>query len=125
MGLIDLSLFGLYATALLFSVIELGISGYIVDVTSNEFYRTNDRYAFALFCSIWTLLAAGFLVVFPLISRRRDRGSERWVSPLTLALNALTMIFWLACFAALADLYHGFNPQGVAGAQLAFAVMLW
>ena len=35
------------------------------------------------------------------------------------------MLFWLAAFAALADLYNGFSPEGVVGAQLAFAVMLW
>lgn len=129
MGLVDLTLLGLYATALVFSIIELGLSAYIVDVTSNAYYGTNSRYGFALFCSIWTILVAGFLFAFPLLSRRGNsvQGShhERWMAPLTLALNALTMLFWLACFAALADLYNGFSPRDVAGAQLAFAVMLW
>ena len=129
MGLVDLSLFALYLTALLFSVIELGLSGYIVDVTSNSYYSTNSRYAFALFCSIWTLLVAGFLVAFPFLSRRggnsiQSSHHERWMAPVTITLNALTFIFWLACFSSLADMYFR-SPRGVAGAQLAFAVMLW
>ena len=130
MGIIDLSLLGLYATALLFSIIELGISAYIVDVTSRNYYGTSDIYSYTLFCSIWTILVAGFLVAFPIVSRRggnsiQSANHERWMAPLTIALNALTMIFWLAAFAALADRYNGFSPGGVAGAQLAFAVMLW
>lgn len=56
----------------------------------------------------------------------RSRGDvERWFTPTTIALNAVTMIFWLAGFAADADLYNGFSPRGTAGALLAFAVMLW
>jgi hypothetical protein len=128
MGVADLSLLALLATAILFSIIELGLSAYIVDITDNSFFGTNDRYAFTLFCSIWTILVAGFLLAFPFAHRNSSIHSahhEHWLAPLTIALNAVTMIFWLACFAALADLYHGFNPIGVAGAQLAFAVILW
>jgi Membrane-associating domain len=130
MGLLDLSLLALYGAALLFAVIELGLSADIVDVTSYGYYGTNERYSFALFCSVWTILVAGFLLVFPFVSKRggntiQSSHQERWMAPLTIALNGLTMIFWLACFAALADLYNGFSATGLAGAQLAFAVMLW
>lgn len=130
MAFTDLALFGLYATALVFSIIELGLSAYIVDVTSSEFYSTNSRYTFTLFCSVWTIVVTAFLLAFPFLSRRggnsiQSANHERFMAPLTISLNGLTFIFWLASFAALADLYNGFSPRGVTGAQLAFAVMLW
>lgn len=129
MALTDLSLLVLYATAIVFAIIELGLSAYAVDVTDDRWIGS-DRYAYALFCSLWTLIVAGFLLVFPFLAQRRGNNiqsanSERWMAPLTLALNAVTMIFWLACFAAIADLYAGSVIRDVPAAALAFAVMEW
>ena len=48
MGHVDLALTSLYATGLLFSIIELGLSAYIVDVaTDYSYFGVNGRYSFA------------------------------------------------------------------------------
>jgi len=122
MGLTDLVLLVLLCTALVFSIIELGLSADAVDLSIGASVA-HDRFSFIVFCSVWTLLLASFFIFFPYFSLRRD--TERLLAPLNIALNAVTMIFWLAGFAAVADLFGGGNPQGVAGALLAFAVMLW
>lgn len=124
MSLTDLSILVLLATALVWSIIELGLSAWAVDVTPDG-NEANDRFSFLVFCSVWTILVTAFLIAFPYLSRRSKGDEERWLSPLTIALNAVTMVFWLAGFAADADLYNGYNPRGTAGALLAFAIMLW
>jgi len=124
MGLTDLSILVLLATGLVFSIIELGLSAWAVDVTPDG-NEANDRFGFLVFCSVWTIFVTAFLIAFPIYGTASRGDVERWYSPLTIALNAVTMIFWLAGFAADADLYNGYNPRGTAGALLAFAVMLW
>lgn len=147
----DLVTLVLLGTAAVFAIIELGLSAYIVSLGSERVYTYYDpNYAgtgyggyqygtrratapaevdFLLFCSLWTLLVTPALIIFPIIWRTKanvgGRDKHTIFGPLTLALNAVTMIFWLAGFAALANLYGGGNPQGIAGALLAFAVMLW
>lgn len=124
MGLTDLSILVLLCTAFVFSIIELGLSAWAVNVTPSG-YIANDRFGFLVFCSVWTILVTAFLIAFPYFGTRSRGDVERWFTPTTIALNAVTMIFWLAGFAADADLYNGFSPRGTAGALLAFAVMLW
>ena len=122
MGLVDTAIFGLLGLALVWSIIELGLSAYAVDVTWSRSIA-NDRFGFLVFASLWTMLLTAFYILFPIFSRRSGGAEARWFSPLTLALNFVTTIFWLAGFAAVADLYG--SAGGVAGAILAFAVMLW
>lgn len=124
MGLTDLSILALLGTALVFSIIELGLSAWAVDVTPSG-SEANGRFGFLVFCSVWTIFVTGFLIAFPYFGTPSRGDVERWYSPLTIALNLGTMIFWLSGFAADADLYNGYNPRGTAGALLAFAVMLW
>jgi hypothetical protein len=129
MALTDLAILGLYATALVFAIIELGLSAHLTDITIDE-TSAHDRFGYTVFCSLWTMLVAGFLLVFPMLSRRggnsiQSSHQERWMAPLTLALNSLTMIFWLASFAAIADLYNGVRVTGELAAVLAFAVIEW
>ena len=125
---LTLILLALLVTSLVFTIVELGLSAYLVHVTASPYY-SNSVYDYLLFCAIWTLLVTAFLLSFPFVGRGKSsiakHGSERWLAPVTLALNFVTMIIWLAAFASLADMYNGYNPQGVSGAQLAFAVMLW
>ena len=122
MALLDLTILILLGTALVFSIIELGLSAYAVNVTSDFFVEANSRWSYIVFASLWTILVTIFYIVWPFFSRRNDR--ERVMAPLTLALNFITMIFWVAGFGAVADMYHG-APGGTAGAILAFGVMLW
>ena len=125
---LDLIIFALLLTSLVFTIIQLGLSAYIVSLTANRFYSVST-YDYLLFCSIWSFLVTGFLIIWAYLARSKSpiakNGSEKWLSPMTLTLNFVTMVFWLAAFASLADMYHGYNPQNTLGAQLAFAVMLW
>ena len=125
---LNLIIFVLLTIAFFFTIIELGLSAYLVSITASRLY-SNSTYDYLLFCSIWTLLATGFLLIWGYLARSKSHidknSSERWLAPVTLVLNFITMVFWLAAFASLADMYNGYNPQGSSGAQLAFAVMLW
>jgi hypothetical protein len=129
MALTDLAILGLYATALVFAIIELGLSAHLTDITFRG-SGANDRFGYTVFCSLWTMLVAGFLLVFPILSRRSGNSiqsshQERWMAPLTITLNSLSMIFWLASFSAIADLYNGVDVDGELAAVLAFAVIEW
>lgn len=146
----------LLAISLVFAIIELGLSAYIVSVWTTttaysvydpnyaglgyggyDFYTTTSRSSapdpinFLLFTSLWTILIvpACLAILFLNQSKRTfctDSAGQpaKWLTPATLALNGVTMVFWLAGFAALADLLGGNAPQGLVGALLAFAVML-
>ena len=134
MLVVDIAILALLGTALVFSIIELGLSAYVVSLTDRSYnygygtYRTETpgEYAFLLFDSLWTLLVVGVLAALDFFGARRGGVSRPypWLGWATLALNFLTWVFWLAGFAALAAFFGG-NPRGVGGALLAFAVMLW
>lgn len=160
MILIDVSLFILLTVALVFSIIELGLSAdavsqgtehgtYFADGAGGFYYGLarggpSSIASFLLFASLWSCIVSGVLLGLPFVQRRRalsqnasastaggasssSYARQYWLEILTLTLNAVTMIFWLAGFADLANLddAYGGNPQGVAGALLAFAVLLW
>ena len=146
MLVLDVALLVLLGVALVFSIIELGLSADEVSLDSHHYYTYyNNGYgygygvqtgsppgeiSFLLFCSLWTMLVTVFLIGFGFFMRRRNNAlasnnTNKWLTPLTLALTAVTMIFWLAGFAALAHLYNGADVTGIAAALLAFAVLLW
>ena len=131
----DLTILILLVSGLTFSIIELGLSAYIISVLDT--YSTYNGYgnivpgwlAFLLFASLWTIVRTLFRLIRLIRRTKRsayDAGSQpaKWVPILTLVINAVTMIFWLAGFAAYASLLGGFAPTGIYGALLAFAVML-
>lgn len=153
---VDLVFLPLLATALVFAIIELGLSAYTDSIATQavEVESYDPCYAgcgyggydfngetepgdapgsvkYLVFASVWTMLITPALAILPMLGHRYNKfwidssgNPAAWVAPLTLALNAVTMIFWLAGFAALANLFGGTAPQGIAGALLAFAVML-
>ena len=127
MHLVDTSIFGLLAAGLITSIIELGLSADIVHIFDGYYWwgvdsTAESRSDFLLFCSIWSILVTVLLLLIPLLGRNVHGHSL--TSPVTLVLTALTMIFWLAGFAAFANLFVG-APTGTAGATLAFAVIAW
>lgn len=148
---LDIVTLVLLGTSAVFSIIELGLSAYIVSIGTAQVYEywdpnyagtgyggyqfgtrkggAPDEVNFLLFCSLWTLLLAPALIILPIFwaSKSRIAGKDIHTifGPLTLALHAITMVFWLAGFAALANLYGGVNPQDIPGALLAFAILLW
>lgn len=130
MPFVDLAILGLVGTILVFSIIELGLSAWAVSVTDRTYYyyrqNTPGEYGFLLFASLWTLIGVAVLTVLEFMGGRKGGVSHRfsWLGWATLVYNAVTWVFWLAGFSALAAFYGG-NPRGAAGALLAFAVMLW
>jgi hypothetical protein len=132
----DLTILILLVSGLTFSIIELGLSAYIISVldTYNAYigYGANivpGWLAFLLFASLWTIVRTLFRLIRLIRRNKRstyDAGRQpaKWVPILTLVINAVTMIFWLSGFAAYASLLGGFAPTGIYGALLAFAVML-
>lgn len=121
MAVVDTVILVLLGTALVFAILELGLSAYVVSVVD---YYHQSRFNFIVFSSIWTMLVTAFLLLFPMASKRKS-SSYGWIVGTTLALNCLTMIFWLGGFAAFADLWLGDFLIGVLAAELAFAVLLW
>lgn len=127
MHLVDTCIFGLLVAGLITSIIELGLSADIVSLFDGYDYWWGDsapesRSDFLLFCSIWSILITVLLMLIPFLGRNVHGHSL--TSPVTLVLTTLTMIFWLAGFAAFANLFVG-APTGIAGATLAFAVIAW
>ena len=152
MLVLDIILLALLGSALVCSFIELGLSAYTVSLHWYSAYSTYDpNYAgtgyggydygykrgsppgevsFLLFDSLWTVLVCAFLIGYPLMMRKKrnalaSNNTNRWLTPLTLTLTILTMIFWLAGFAALAHRYNGADVTNIAAALLAFPILLW
>jgi hypothetical protein len=132
MPVVDLAILGLSGTILLFSLIELGLSAWAVSLTDGTYYgyrvTAPSQFAFLLFASLWTLLVFGALTILNFLMGGRQGGVTHrfsWLGFVTLGVNFVTCVFWLAGFAALADYYNGGVATGNFAALLAFAVLLW
>jgi len=124
----------LRGVALLFSIIELGLTAYgvsIFDGTVNDdgiiITYNFGSLNFLLFCSLWSIL----LLIYLIIALRMPHITHLFV---TVALLAITMIFWFAGFVALAVFLgstingacsNGVGSCGVLDAATAFAAFLW
>jgi len=109
--------------AIVLSIIELGLTAYLVNVTDGTSATRN----FFLFESIWTLLLSVAALLSP--GRLFDRFSSRNV-PLLLVLEAITTIFWFAssvAFAAQWGAPHCGNSTfcGSTEAAIAFGFILF
>ena len=128
----DITILALLITGLVFSIIELGLSAYTVSLWEDYYayyYGSAPGFvSFLLFASIWTTLRTGFRLVRLLRKSQSPVDASghpaAWVPILTLVINTVTMIFWLAGFAAYVSLLQGLTAVGVSGALLAFAIML-
>lgn len=80
----------------LFTIICLGLSGYVANLTDNEIVDTPSEISFMVFVSVWTLLVLPYLALAPTVF---PRFANKFA---ILALDALTMLFWFAAFIALA-----------------------
>ncbi|KAI4119850.1 MAG: hypothetical protein LQ345_000317 [Seirophora villosa] len=94
----------LRALQLLFAIILLGMTGYLVNTTTVNYdgysyiYRSPSEVAFMLFSSVWTLVPA--LPYLALGPRFLPASANNKV--IHLAVDALTALFWFAGFIALA-----------------------
>jgi len=125
----------LRGVALLFSIIELGLTAFGVsqfDGTSDYgdgivIYYNFGTVNFLLFASLWSVL----LLIYLIIALRMPHITHLFV---TVALLFITMIFWFAGFVALAVFLgstingacsSGLGDCGVLDAATAFAAFLW
>jgi len=115
---------GLRGVQVLFSIIVLGLSAYLVD----SYWWSPHSVDFMLFTSIWTLLAVAYLTLAP---TRFPKAAHKFAIA---AVEFLTMLFWFAAFVAVAVRW-GDATWGVAGrrgtfyscgvAAIVFSAFLW
>ncbi|KAK7961802.1 membrane-associating domain-containing protein [Apiospora aurea] len=120
----------IHAVAAVFTIIELGLTGYLVSAYTGYWgwggYWGNspDRVNFMLFNSIWSLLVLAYVGIVPIYL-------TGWFHKLAaLVLNALTCLFWFAGSIALAVVVGvpHCNGQGLCAslqAAIAFGFFLW
>ncbi|RMZ70758.1 MARVEL-like domain [Pyrenophora seminiperda CCB06] len=114
---------GLRGVQVLFSIIVLGLSAYLVDAYVGW---TPASVAFMLFTSIWTLLAVAYLILAPM---RFPAAAHKFAIA---AVEFVTMVFWFAAFVAVAARWSGywwvgrhstFHNAGVAA--IVFGAFTW
>ncbi|KAL8991608.1 MAG: hypothetical protein Q9177_000011 [Variospora cf. flavescens] len=115
---------------LLFAIILLGMTGYLVSNTTGRYYgyhfSSPSQVAFMLFNAVWTLFPAlPYLALGP-----RFLPSSFNNKVIHLTLDALTAIFWFAGFIALAAWYgdHDYclgRACGVIVATCVFGAFEW
>ncbi|KAL8762343.1 MAG: hypothetical protein Q9184_001650 [Pyrenodesmia sp. 2 TL-2023] len=103
-GLIPLVL---RALQLLFAIILLGMTGWLISTTADTYFGYNigspSELSFMLFTSIWTIFPAlTYLVLAPRFLPLS--GNNKIIQ---LAMDAITALFWFAGFIALAAWYNG------------------
>jgi hypothetical protein len=118
---------GLRGVQVLFSIIVLGLTAYIVDQYTNPWASWSPHSLnFMLFTSVWTLLAVAYLTLAP---TRFPRAAHKFAIA---AVEFLTMLFWFSAFISVAvlwrDIYWGhghgtFHNCGVAA--IVFSAFLW
>jgi hypothetical protein len=134
---LNIILYALLGTSLVFAIIELGLSAYVTSISSGTVYDGYYYYdlkppaivIFLVFSSIWTILVTIAALVLPWYYARKGLVSAKLNTILAatfVAVYFVTMVFWLACFADLANLVGGYvNIDSYYSAVLAFGVLLW
>lgn len=121
-----------HIVAVLFSIIELGLTAYVVSVYDGRwdngysYYGSNspDRVNFMVFNSVWSLLVLAYIGLTPLYM------TSIFHRLAALGLEAVTMIFWFAGSIALAVFIgvprcQGNSFCGSIQAAVAFGFFLW
>ncbi|EPS31057.1 hypothetical protein PDE_06011 [Penicillium oxalicum 114-2] len=146
MIVLHIALYALLGTCLTFSVIELGLSGYVVSFfsgTDQEWTWDPDTgynwttvhssapgiLDFFIFNAVWTILVSVAAAVLPWFYARKGGVSPKLNTILGISYIVaffVTSIFWLACFADIAArLGGGISWSDYLNAMIAFAVLLW
>jgi hypothetical protein len=137
---LNIILYALLGTSLVFAIVELGLSAFVVSAFANTtqevetwggFVDVNVKAPaivdFMVFASLWTILVAVAAVLLPWFYTRKGSVTPKLNTVLGASLvagYAVTMIFWLAAFADLAT-YVNAIADSYFGALIAFAVLLW
>lgn len=106
----------IHAVLAVFLIIELGLTAYCVDITTNHWWNnTPSSWAFMLFNTIWSILILVYIAIIP---RFLPRLFHALVS---LVLLGITAIFWFAGSIAMATTVGGGTPA----AAVAFGFLIW
>lgn len=113
-----------HAVLALLLIIQLGLTGYIVDVTNGPWHDPPSSFSFLLFCTIWSILVLLYLALTP---RFLPRAYHTLVA---LGLLCLTTLFWFAGAIAIAVRVGDWNCGGwsschTAKAATAFAFFIF
>jgi hypothetical protein len=144
MPALEISFLALKGTALVFSIVELGLVAYLVwgfgQTYSVRSYIYGYGYtydtvkgtvpsviAFLMFDAVWTVLVSAAVLVVPILFHWRNAtGHNNWLAPTLIVVYFVTLVFWLAGFADLATILGpGVNYGSHVDAVLAFAILLW
>lgn len=134
MYLLHTVLYALLGTAFVFAVIELGLSAY-----TQSLFESASRYSYytaappvvglLIFASILTMLVTGSALFVPWFFASRgplSRSFKTIMSIVHVGTYFVTMVFWLAGFADLANIMGpNVGMSRHADAMLAFAILLW
>jgi hypothetical protein len=137
---LNIVLYSLLGTSLLFAIVELGLSAFVVSAFENttQEYSTWAGYVdvkvkapaivdFMVFSSLWTILLTVAAVLLPWHYTRKGSVTSKLNTALAASFVAgyfVTMVFWLAAFADLAT-YLDVIADSYYSALIAFAVLLW
>jgi hypothetical protein len=106
----------IHAVLAVFLIIELGLTAYLVDITTSHWWRnTPASIAFMLFNTIWSILVLIYIALIPIFF---SRGFHSLVA---LVLEGITTIFWFAGSIAMAVI----SPGGTPAAAVAFGFFLF
>jgi len=137
---LNIVLYALWGTSLLFAIVELGLSAFVVSSFQNSTQEVETWGGFVdvkvkapaivdfmVFSSLWTILVTVAAVVLPWYYTRKGSVTPKLNTILAssfVAAYSVTMVFWLASFADLAT-YWNVIADSYNGALIAFAVLLW
>jgi hypothetical protein len=146
MLVLDIALYAILGSSLVFSIIELGLAGYVVSAWSgshrvayydpfgggysyeNVDVSTPAILDFLIFTAVWTMLVTGAALLLPWFFTRKGFSSKlnMILGIVFTAVFFLTMVFWLASFADITSyLGGGTSTSDYLNAIIAFAVLLW
>ncbi|TFB02884.1 hypothetical protein CCMA1212_005211 [Trichoderma ghanense] len=105
-------------------IIELGLTGYLVDATSGYGYSSPASFAFMLFNSVWSFLVLAWLALTPLYAARFYHALVAFV------ILVITTIFWFSGSIAMAAFIgvpecHGITFCQCSQAAVAFGFFIW
>lgn len=105
-------------------IIELGLTGYAVSISDGPFWSPPSSFSFMLFNAIWSILVLVYVAVIPAFAPRL------FVTVASLALLAVTSLFWFAGSIAMAVYLGGTDCHGDGSCQaiqaaIAFGFFLW
>ncbi|KAJ5605286.1 hypothetical protein N7510_010440 [Penicillium lagena] len=143
---LDIALYAILGTSLVFSIIELGLAAYVASAWTGahqvSYYNPwEGGYSyenvnisappildFLIFTAVWTMLVTGASLFLPWFFTRKGFSSKlnTILGIVFTAVYFVTMVFWLAAFADITSyLGGGTSTSDYLNAVIAFAVLLW